>query len=272
MDIFSQIRNTKIFIEKIQSNSILLDFWNITQSFMPHIPLTLLTMDEFAEATGKNKTKSYYAFCTIVPSTPELIAQFGIEYISYILITDDTTDADIAHELAHFYIHSYLGYPWAWSKLRFGEKLSDQPGIQEMQYTAERIYAMAVHPIIDKLLKEHNLFDLQMYDRMCMGYIEELKNYLKDPTNPKVGKRYILIRTVELMLRLPSNKWTMIKNNYINHNDFKRIINKAKKLPQYPDIPKPDLIFQYVTDMWNYFNIDPAQIELELTFDTPIKK
>lgn len=215
-----------------------------------------------------DKSQTHYGFVNIAPLPDN--TQCPEDYLAAIVLAQDALIADIGHELMHLFIHG-IGYPYVWHDYKYGETFIETPEIKEIATTITRIYDIAVHPVIDEFLIKRNLFNTKVWERMYKTYIDELKIYLKNP-NSFLNKNYIILRAIELQHRLPQEKWLDIHHMFNERPSFQRLINNIEKLPTFPTILSSENIYNYVTNMWAHFRLNPNQLKLSLQTNTSLSK
>ncbi|HBR02298.1 MAG TPA: hypothetical protein DD738_06785 [Ruminiclostridium sp.] len=262
----SENNSNPALIKIIKDNPNLFTLWNDTERQLPNCFLRIMYMNDYARITGVNRAQTNYAFCKIEPFSNNV--ETDKDYLATMVIASDALIADIGHELMHLYIHS-IGYPFIVPTYKYGEVLDNSAEILEMDKLATRIHDVTVHPIIDRNLTTINLFDNQVWERMFRNHSNELQSYLKNPNYFK-DKNYIVIRTIELQHRLPPEMWQQIETMFKERPSYQRLLGKIKQLPCFPDNLSPQNVYEYITNMWKYYRIKPEQLNLDLTFNSPL--
>ncbi len=261
----SSLYSSSQILNRIAQNTSLSELWDLTQSSLSSSFMVALTMSEYENKTGINRASSHFGFCFIAP-----LQYKSYSYMTIIVVADDALDADIAHEIAHLYIHAKLKYPWPWVNLNIYNELPKTTEFSRLAHNATRIYDIAVHSFIDKVLMDFCLFDLSVYERMIRNYKDELNKYLKSFNG--FLDDYIFLRTIELHHRLPEKDWHVIESEYSQRKGFRTLMNKIGQLPPYPNVLTPNSVTEFVSQMWQSFKIDPSATGIELLIDTPINQ
>ncbi|NPV89550.1 MAG: hypothetical protein HPY50_02085 [Firmicutes bacterium] len=149
-EIYSMVPTSEAYL-LILSKPELLHLWNTTEWSLPNCIIEPYSVPEYGNLTG-----TYYERPDYVGSVINKVgAADGKQFAVSIVIGKSALLADIAHEVAHLYIHSKLGYPLIWLSPDLWASFDQLTTYQH----AAHFYASAVHPVIDDFLKDINLFN-----------------------------------------------------------------------------------------------------------------
>lgn len=129
-------------------------FWKDTALSIPNAYLFLMDIAYYDSLMGTDRVKRNYAFTRLAPAPRgKKMADGSIidrDFFAPIVVPVPPNVTDTAHEIAHYYLHGILDYPFLVDKFN-GVIIDDLLDLQKS--IATRIYDIAVHPTIDKVLQ-----------------------------------------------------------------------------------------------------------------------
>lgn len=216
------------------------DFWNKTQKLLKN---SIMIPDYMP----REKENSYFAYMGINELPSQLTKLLNAKYFIKIELNRTSFDwSDCAHEVAHVYVIAQLNYcyPWLIHKKRNPKNL----------IMIENIYDIAIHPVIDRILKERGLFSDQWYERKFNDVLSRLGNVTKE--NLEISS---IIYIVDSKHRLPDEMFKEIIRQAESKN-LHEMVTLAQSLPIYefdfndPSAFKSAIIGTFQRFKINYFN------------------
>ena len=126
------------------------------------------------------------------------------------------------------------------------------------------------YPLSGKVL---NIINQSRDPDELLAIIKEMAQSEKSgQADPQPGRSNIdrLTEGIELQHRLPPEMWQQIETMFKERPSYQRLLGKIKQLPCFPDNLSPQNVYEYITNMWKYYRIKPEQLNLDLTFNSPL--
>lgn len=248
-------------LKQIESSSELADLWDKTRQSLTNCIIQPCSLKEYAALTGIQWDRLDYVGSVIDPTE----TGNPVEYVITLIIGPNALLTDIAHEIAHLYLHGRLGFPIPW----LAPEKWKSPEMLSLFELASHMHVILIHPIIDRLLKDINIFNPVIYSRIATDYRQELLKYSKNPLS--LGKDYFVVRTIATRQRLPRSYWQETIAGYEGRNSFIRLQERIKALPLIPAELNPNSVYEYVAAMWQVFGIAKNR-EISLCYNSPLIK
>lgn len=217
------------------------EFWNEVQDGLKGTVI----IPEFAE---EGSEQTFFVRQQICPLDDESKRAFNLnsDYITLFLLNkSDYQEYDVVHELAHIYVYSNLEYCY------IGNEKKIEPPYLSRARIAMSVYNAAIHPVVDKVVKEKGFALDELYDRQLKSALMFAYNIKgKDFTyNDKV--LYSLGIIIDSKHRLPPDYFEKVVKS-LEDNQVDSLLKLASSLPIYDfDFENKDVLKQKVIDTLN---------------------
>lgn len=222
-------------------------FWNEVQLSLPEDTLIIPQLYQ-----NEDLEKTNYASTQLIENNV-IRENLGYAKVINISMARDAKYYDIAHELGHIAVVTMYGY----KRMVFKKKIAMTDYERKIQYDASLIYCMAIHPIIDKILKKRNLISGAFYQRK---YDDCLRNITHMPIENNLITLYFII---EAKNRLPEKMFAKMEKT-IYGIGLKQIMETIKSFPIYhfEDFSNQQKVHQLTMNMLNIFIKESYDFEL----------
>lgn len=247
-------------------------FWIETQNSIRNaamIPTNIL--ETYPEAAS-----SLYAFTAPMKNAPSSPIKFP--YLINVAMHIPAKPGDVAHEVAHLYLHAVKNYPFIWDHHSLNLERPSKPITNHKIFIernlAARVYDVIIHPLVDKELQIRNLLSTDFESRM----IEDAKMNLKSFSDESTDRRKMTLKNinslflVEYSLRLNPSQWGSILKPFEKDKSISELNTFALKLNDIISSygTDPSGILNAIKESWRFFNLRQYRINMDLLEKSPI--
>lgn len=218
----------KIPVHVIQSEPIITEIWQSIDEkvrfFWDDVQDTLknsLIIPTYYE--GDEEKWGYFA--NLQPRVdPRLQEYLGVHRMFVLTVVKKFKSFDVAHELAHIAVTTMCGYSFLQQQ---GKPLSSEE--KEILSEIALVYDAAIHPVVDALLKQRDIFSDEFYERKYNDVISSLNRRASlAKSEMKMFKNAFQI--IEAKHRLPESMYKKVIR-HTNDIGLGPIVSFAKNLP-----------------------------------------
>lgn len=171
--------------------------------------------------------ESWGFFANLQPKEINLELQefLGFPRMFVLTVVKDFKSFDVAHELAHVAISTMYGYSFLQQQ---GKPASREE--TEMLPEIALVFDAAIHPAVDALLKQRDLFSDEFYERKYDDVIASLNRQAKSISKSEMKTFKNAFQIIEAKHRLPESMYKKVIS-YANDVGLGPIVSFAKTLP-----------------------------------------
>ncbi|MDI6906422.1 MAG: hypothetical protein QMC81_02880 [Thermoanaerobacterales bacterium] len=250
----------------VMGNKPLLRLWRDTQDVIPNAHLVILQMAQIQSAIRIDLARTCYAALIITPLSAQDKENLRTDrnYAAVIAVADDYTPSDIAHELAHLFVHGSLGFPWLWDQI--GSERVDRETWTKRNFLA-RICDVAIHPTVDKVVEDYGLLT-GIRERLYADCKDVIKQHLRNPSDSQLN--WTLLRVIELRQRLTPQQWTKILLKFSHRTSFEELLAQERLWPTYPSDLTPESATKYIDEMIRIHGFTLDNLKFQLVSKSPL--